>query len=459
MALSYHSLKRFRPSSSLILLSVLLLCLWLAGGASRADVAGQIIVRASAWGALIMAALLSRPRALAQNAAPWLLLGGAVVLVITQLIPLPPSLWQSFPERESFIQPGGVSLSIWRPWSIVPGATMNALGSLVVPATVLVLMAGLRQEEKRWLPTLLVILVGLSLLIGAFQFSGAGFDNPLINDTPGQVGGPFANRNHFALFLAIGCLVAPVWAFSDRSWVRWSAPVALGVGVLSLLTILATGSRAGLLLGGLALVLGLLLVKRDVQRNLRRRPRWVFPAIIAGLAVIIVTFLILSIVADRAVSLDRLMTIDAEQDMRTRGLPTVWTMIASYFPIGSGLGGFAQLFQIYEPDQLMKPTYFNHVHNDLIEVLLDTGIVGTIFLAIAIGWWFWGSVRAYLYGNQLSKLGSAIIFLLIAASLVDYPVRTPLIMAIATIATTWLSGRRISDVENRPALPGIAQHL
>jgi NADH:ubiquinone oxidoreductase subunit 2 (subunit N) len=116
-------------------------------------------------------------------------------------------------------------------------------------------MAGLSDEEKRWLRTLLVELVGLALLLGLLQFSGAGFYIPLINGTRGEVSGSFSNRNHFALFLAIGCVVAATWAFVDRRWVRWSGPMALSIGVLALLTILATGSRAGILLGGLASVL------------------------------------------------------------------------------------------------------------------------------------------------------------------------------------------------------------
>lgn len=334
--------------------------------------------------------------------------------------------------------------SDWRPLSIVPTATINALGSLVVPAAILVLMAGLDDEEKRWLPTLLMVLVGLSLLLGLLQFSGAGFYSPLINSTPGEVSGPFANRNHFALFLAIACLLATTWAFADRGWLRWSAPTALGITLLSLLMILATGSRAGLLLGGLALVFAFSLTKRDVQRALRHRSRWVFPAVIAGLIAVIVVFLLLSVAADRAVSLDRLLA-DTGQDMRTRGLPTVIAAIATYFPMGAGLGGFDPIFRLHEPTGLLTPTYFNHAHNDFLEIALDAGIFGLVMLVAGLAWWGWSSAQAWRNGNRLSKLGSAILFLVVAASVVDYPIRTPLILAITTIAAIWLSERKTPD--------------
>lgn len=441
MARSNRSLKHIRVSLHLILFATFLLVLWLAGGASRSDVAGQILVRCAAWAAIAVA-LFFQKDAQSWIKAPWLLLCGAVVIAILQLVPLPPAIWQALPGRNIFAQLG--ESAVWRPTSMVPSATINALGSLVVPAAILVLMSGLSEEEKRWLPTLLMVLVGLSLLLGLLQFSGSGFDNPLINETPGEVSGPFANRNHFALFLANACMLASIWAFVDRGWLRWSAPTAIGFALLSLLMILATGSRAGLMLGGLALVITFLLVSRDLQRALRHHSRW-FPVVIAGLIAVAVLFLLLSISADRAVSLDRLLAVDTGQDMRTRGISTVFAAVKAYFPWGAGLGSFDPIFRLQEPTSLLKPTYFNHAHNDFLEIALDAGIFGLSILFVGLAWWLWASLLAWRSGNRLSKLGSAIIFLTIAASLVDYPIRTPLMLAITTIAAVWLSGRQVPD--------------
>src|SRR3546814_14301754 len=87
------------------------------------------------------------------------------------------------------------------------------------------------------------------MLVGLLEFSGVRVDNPFINDSVGSVSGTFANRNHFALFLGLGCLITPVWAFAGTQGTGWRAPVALALITLFALTILATGSRAGILTG------------------------------------------------------------------------------------------------------------------------------------------------------------------------------------------------------------------
>ena len=62
---------------------------------------------------------------------------------------------------------------------------------------------------------------------------------------------------------------------------------------------------------------------------------------------------LISVAAGRAVSINRALTVDAGQDMRARGLPTVLEMIRTYFPFGSGLGGFDPIFRIHEPFELL----------------------------------------------------------------------------------------------------------
>lgn len=447
----------FRPSLSFVLLGILLATLWLAGGASRPDVLGQTVVRGVSW-ALLIVAILFGPRPSFAGAKPVLiLLIMAAVLALVQLIPLSPAIWQSLPGRGPLAEAALASgqAQPWRPWSIVPGATFNAASSLVVPFVTLLLLLKLEPAERLLLPGLLLGLVTISMLAGLLQFSGAVLNNVFVNDTPGAVAGTFANRNHFALLLAIGCLLAPVWSFTGEKQPRWRAPVAWGLVLLFLLTILGSGSRAGLALGLVALLLGLLLSRRALQRVLARYPRWVFPAVIAGIVGIVALFVLLSFMADRAVSINRLFAIDPGQDMRGRGLPVVLAMLGDQFPFGAGLGSFDPMFRIHEPFHLLKPTYFNHAHNDFLEVVLDAGLPGLVLLVAALGWCTWASMRAWRAGSDrrhaLPRLGSAMLFLVAIASVVDYPARTPMIMAVIVIAATWLSGR---SQEGRPsALP------
>ncbi|WP_288936955.1 O-antigen ligase family protein [uncultured Sphingomonas sp.] len=440
MAISRQRRARFSPDLSFVLLTALLAILLLTGGASREDVSGQILSRGAAWIAIVVAALFARRPRIAEAKGAALLLGALILLCVAQLIPLPPSIWHALPGRAAFIDPLISPPYLWRPWSLVPGATVNALFSLVVPLAVLVLASGMREKQKSWIPVAVLAIIALSLLVGLLQFTGAGIVNPFVNGTPGAVDGMIANRNHFALFLAIGLLIAPVWGVGAGNASRLRAPIALGFVLLLVLTILASGSRAGIALGVVALALGFAMSRRGMKSALRRYPRWTFPAIGAGIVALIAMFVLASFATGRAVSIDRIVSDDAGADMRVRGLPIVLAMIHTYFPFGSGIGSFDPIFRMHEPFALLKPTYFNHAHNDFLEIVLTAGLPGLLLLVAAITWWGWRSLAAWQGESVLPKLGSSTLLLILLASAVDYPARTPIIMAITTIAAIWLGG-------------------
>lgn len=456
----------------MVLLLLLLAALWLAGGASRPNVAGQVISRAASTVVLVVAILFGQRPALLAQRAPLLLLAGAMALPLLQLVPLPPAWWQALPGREVLARAASLAgeAQPWRPLSMVPDATANAAASLLVPAAVLLCLAGLRTGERLWLPTAMLVLIAASMLVGLVQFSGSRFSQPLINYTY-DVSGTFANRNHFAVWLALGCLVAPVWALAGNRRPAWRLPVASGLLLLFVLTILSSGSRAGMAGAALALVLGPLIVREDLKRMLRGRPRWVLPAIMGGLLMLIALFVLLSILLGRAVSVDRLIGEEVGRDMRSRGLPTVLAMISNYFPVGTGLGSFNPLFRLHEPFALLKLTYFNQAHNDYLGIALDAGLPGLLLMAVGLAWWAYASIAVWrgagmgiregrpvdLRQRQLrsaaggssengvdattaaGRLGSAILLLLFLASVVDYPLRTPLMMAVAMVAACWLA--------------------
>ncbi|MBD8679940.1 O-antigen ligase family protein [Sphingomonas sp. CFBP 13720] len=452
-----------RPGLYAILLGLFLCTLWIAGGASRADALGQVVVRSAAAIVLAVAALFGNRPALRPVRPVALLLVAALSLALLQLVPLPPDIWLALPGRAPFAEAAAASgqPQPWRPWSIVPGATANSVAALIVPITTLILVAGLRDHERRWLPGMMLCLIVAATLIGLLQFSGAGFDNPFVNDDLGQVAGTFANYNHFALLLAMGCLLAPVWGFSNGGSPGWRAAVAAGLLILFTLTVLASGSRAGTALSGIALVIGLVLVRRPISQALSRYPRWVFPAMVAAIIGLIAILVLVSIASDRAISINRAITVDPWQDMRRRGLPTVLEMVRTYFPFGTGLGSFDPLFRMHEPFDLLKPTYFNHAHDDLLEIVLDAGLPGLLLLLAALAWWGRSSLRAWRAGpamrHALPRLGSAMLLLVLLASVIDYPARTPIMMALIVIAAVWLGDR--NGGRSTPALPEPDQHL
>lgn len=440
-------LARFQPSLAFVLLVVLFATLWLAGGASRGFVLGQVVVRAVAWTVLAAFFLFGKQTSPVSRPVAWLI-GAALALALVQLVPLPPAWWQALPGRALFSEAAAMTgqPQPWRPWSVVPGGTLNAASSLIVPIAVLLVVSGLREGERQWLPGMVLALVLLSSLIGLIQFSGITINNPLVNDSLGEVAGTFANRNHFAMFVALGCLIAPVWALPPGGAAGWRAPVAIGLLLLFALTILASGSRAGILVGALGIVIGLVLARSGIRRTLRRYPTWVSWALIAGIAAAILGTILLSVAAGRAASIDRVLVADGGQDMRIRGLPVVWASIRAYFPFGMGLGTFEPVFRMNEPFSLLKPTYFNHAHNDWLELLADAGLAGALLLLAAVAWWAWASIQVWWIAPQrhqvAPRLGSAVLLLVMIGSAFDYPARTPMIMAVVTLAAIWLSDRR-----------------
>jgi O-antigen ligase len=454
-----RSLHHFNPGLAFMLLTGLLLLLLVAGGASRADVLGQAVARGGAAAALVIALLFVGRLAPGSAKPVFYFILASIALVALQLVPLPPGLWQSLPGRSMFLQAVD-GPQPWRPWSIVPDASTNALHSLLVPLATLVLAVALGPLERDRLPALVLGVIAASMLVGLLQFSGTNLRSPLLN-LGSDVSGSFANRNHFALFMAMGCLVAPVWAFPARHEVPWRGFVALGLVLLFLLLILASGARTGMILGAIAIVIGLVLARDGLRRALRRAPRWALPVLVGATLAVIALFVAISIVSNRAESVNRAMKLEAGEDLRFRSLPKTVEIVTDYFPAGSGFGSFDQIFRIHEPFGFLKLTYFNHAHNDFLEIALDGGLPALLLLTAALAWWVFASVRVWRRPPSTAvmqgRLGSAMLLLVLIASAVDYPARTPMVMAMVALSAVWLCWG--CNAPDRSALPKQIRNL
>lgn len=425
-----------------ILLALLgILCV--AGGASRADTIGQAIVRAASLAA-VMGFILTGARADVRGMrAPLAIVAAAALLVGVQLIPLPFVAWTGFPGRDLIadITRATGPAGLWRPAAIVPDGALNGLFSLLVPLAVLLVASGLRVARGPALLPCMIALVGFSALCGLLQLSGGALDNPFINDSPGEAAGSFANRNHQALFLAIGVPLALTWGFAPGRRLDWRASASLGTAVLLSLLIVGTGSRAGLILLAAGLMGGGFLAWPALAGLARRAPRWWVQTGIALVLLLVAMLLALSVSAGRSEAIDRLLRTDVGSDMRMRALPTLASLVTRYFPWGSGIGSFDAVFRIVEPFDVLKPTYFNHAHDDYVEVLIEAGLPGAVILLGALAWFLtasWKAWRGRAHDMHHARAGSVVIVLVLIASATDYPARTPLIMATLAVAASWL---------------------
>lgn len=118
-------------------------------------------------------------------------------------------------------------------------------------------------------------------------------------------------------------------------------------------------------------------------------------------------------------------------------------MLRDFMPIGSGFGSFDPVFRMYEPDELLHPGYFNHAHNDWLELALTGGLPALLLLAAFIlwaGWRLYSSFRTPASDPALRvRSGGLVLLVLAGASVSDYPLRTPILAALLALACAWLA--------------------
>lgn len=447
----------FRPDAysrlRLITFLVFLAACFLGGGGSRSDIHSLIYVRPVAVMCLMLLLLTPGPLDLKSIRTPLALLAAFALVAIAQLVPLPPEIWSQLPGHERFAV-AAVAAGIeqpWRPLSVSPDLTLNSLVAMVVPLTALVGMASLRREDAQKLLPILIAGALISALVAVIQLAtGALYFYEQTNQDSGV--GLFANRNHQAVLLACAIPMLAIWAVlpqRNRAATVTRVWVAAAAAVFLLLMILVTGSRAGLVLGAGAFLFAWLQVRNSGVRiwsERRRGWRRLLPYL-PGLVILAV--LLAAVALSRAEALQRLFANEGVAgELRVWGLPIFLQMAQDFFPFGSGLGTLDPLFRIYEPHHALQPAYVNHAHNDLIELLINGGVPALLLLVGLLLWWGRRSFAAFRPSpafslrTSLARLGSVIILMLLLASLVDYPLRTPLLSAFFAIAAGWLCQAR-----------------
>lgn len=442
-----------------IALCGLLGAVFLFGGGSRPDIVSLMLLRPVSV-LLLGYGLLGLTRA--QIVAHRLLFAIAIAtlgLVTLQLIPLPPAVWHALPGRAVVAEIDRVSGlgEVWRPLSLVPYGTRNALFSLVAPMAVLVLGVQLDYTDRRKLLPLLIAFGATSAVIAVLQLLGGGggalyFYRITNNDAPV---GLFANRNHQATLLALMPPMLVVWAASRadnrravRDWFRvpqvWTAVGALAL-VIPLLLI--TGSRSGLLwaLAGLAACPLTLLWRGQAKPGVAREPAQGLGQrrAVAGIAVGLVAVAGATLWLGRATTLDRWAGSSTSEELRLRILPTVGEMIREYAPWGSGYGSFDQVFRMHEPASLLRRSYMNHAHNDWLEAALTGGLPALVVLLVVVVAVVRRALRLAGAGVAapdriaFGRLGIAVMVILGLASLTDYPLRTSALACVFVVAALW----------------------
>ena len=219
----------------------------------------------------------------------------------------------------------------------------------------------------------------------------------------------------------------------------------LGTAGLFLCVILVNGSRAGLVMGAVAICWAFFIYQPPEAREVRgdeikiRRLRMaIVAAFLFGLGLLTVVF-------SRAQSLDRALSADDNVIQRSDIWAVTLRQAFDFFPFGTGFGAFAEAYKMVEPTENMSRYYINHAHNDWLEVVHDGGLLALALLVAAIGWWSVATTGLVRQGARATRrgrvglAGAAIICVLGMASFVDYPLRTAPLSALFAIGAVWLA--------------------
>lgn len=375
-----------------------------------------------------------------------LLLLATLCLPLLQLVPLPPTMWQALPGRETVLashRVAGFGDGLWFPLSVDRARTLVAFTGLIAPVTIVLLGSMLPSRDK--------ILLGWTLLIGTIAAMAWGVvqlqtGNTFgllypINARPEVLYATFANRNSNGLLLVIGMVLAVALARAEKPASLIGCAV---VAVLLAVGVIITKSRSSIVLMSVPLLLVLLRLAMAAfaSRMPRSRATTTAGAVVAGVALIAAAALAISAfqggrVAD---SLSRFGDAGADR-------PEMWEdgiyAAEQYWPVGSGAGTFDEVFQLHESLEFISPRRAGRAHSDFVELGMEAGLFGLALAALWLAWTAaatWTNLRR---GPNWPGVGAGLAVGAIALqSLLDYPLRNQTLLCVAGVLVVLLAIRR-----------------
>ncbi|QPC98029.1 O-antigen ligase family protein [Qipengyuania soli] len=391
-----------------------------------------------------------------------------VGLPILQLVPLPPSLWKALPGRELFA--GSLELvgaeSGWQPLSVAPFNTLASLLALIPVAGTMLAVSTLRSADRRAVTLLIGLLALAGSALGVLQMAGG----------PGafrlyEVSHDFwltafhASRNSAADALLIGSLALTAWVATTtgrRPLFRGDLGLLLLFQAFLLLALVLTGSRAGIGLLPLVLLVEFLMLRSvGLARQLS--------AGMAALGGLVAAVAVTATTLSGNPRIDAVLArFDASRDFRSELWQDTVTAIGHYWPAGSGLGTFTRVFLPVERAQVLDDLFPNRVHNDFLEFLLEAGVLAPLLLAAVLALILPLARKAWSRGTAdrpMVLLSFGILMVIGLHSLVDYPLRNMALASLAGVAVGLLGAlsrvsgdHRRMDAENDGSQLGFTQH-
>lgn len=405
-----------------------------------------LLLELAALALLVHAAL--RPAFAGHLSRPMLAaIGLLAALPLLQIVPLPAFIWSLLPSRDFYVAAlasAGIE-SAPGTLSLIPRATEAAWLALLPPVAVFLTAVALPDDK---LKTLVHVFIGMAVvqaIIGLAQFGTGSVMVFWPAERPLDSGiGTYANHDHLAGLLemalppALALLAANIHGgthpgrrqlrrrglrqrigelFSHEFKLNRAALLA-AAALAILLGLVFSRSRTGVALGMLGILICALVFARRIGGERSAGLVTVFSVI--GLA--------LAVEVGLAPVLERFTDQSVVDDLRWSIFSGTIAGIGEFFPFGSGVGTFPEVFRRFQPGDV--PRFVNHAHNDYLEWLFESGLLAGALVAAFLVFYIrrWAQLWSREHWSQLrfAQIAAGIGVLLLGLhGLVDFNLHIP----------------------------------
>jgi len=372
----------------------------------------------------------------------WVIVGLALLLILGQLLPLPPSIWTSLPGRQRIDEAFAlIDLDLgWMPVSLTPYKTLEAIPSLLPPLAVLAGCLRFKAYREGWFVAALLGATFAGILLGILQATSTDQSWYLYRFSAfGAATGFFANSNHMATLMLVS--LPFLTALASSQWTRAGnvrlrvliIALAAGAGAVIVVGLVLNGSFAILLLGAPVVLASILLLPVTKLRQQRRL--WLAGALLAVTLAAAIAF--------RA-ELPRLAHNSVESRAEIWGKSRA--AVDDHWLSGSGIGSFQQTYQQQEAaDPAIGVTYVNHAHNDYLQLLIETGLPGVLLLLAFLLWWGRQVITVWKSDpNPFARAATIASAAILLHSIVDFPLRTAAIAVVMAMCLAMMTRPRVT---------------
>ena len=340
----------------------------------------------------------------------WLILFAILLIPLVYLIPLPQQLWVKLPnhslynESLNFLR-SNTSFSPYLAASLIPYRTISTFLALLPLIGIFLATSQLKRQQVIVLVYIFLSIATLQAALGLIQY-GSGADWAFlwdINDNSKNATGTYPNRDHFAALMELAlplaiALLSYNFGNSESEDDNYENKyqnllnktlIFLFITILLILAGVFSRSRAGVMLIIAGVFLSTLLFSRHIGGKQS-----------VGINIILITIALGISTSIGLVPVLNRFANDPLEDSRWQIFEAVWQGLKAFYPLGSGPGTFQPVFLAFQPPALLQ--FINHAHNDYLELVFETGILGLILLGLLLVLYITGWIN--LKSNRWGRL-------------------------------------------------------